>query len=63
MVKGGFVGSFDQVLAAVLALLGGSSPTLRAKVVKAVAGIVDADPVLMANDQVRICIDYIKYSQ
>ena len=53
MVKGGFVGSFDQVLAAVLALLGGSSPTLRAKVVKAVAGIVDADPVLMANDQVR----------
>lgn len=62
MVKGGFVGSFDQVLAAVLALLGGSSPTLRAKVVKAVAGIVDADPVLMANDQVRICIDYIKYS-
>jgi hypothetical protein len=52
MVKGNFVGSFDQVLAAVLALLGGSSPTLRAKVVKAVAGIVDADPVLMANDQV-----------
>lgn len=56
IVKGVFVGQFDQLLVSLLQLLGCSVPTLRARVVKAVASIVDADPLLMTNEHVRTAV-------
>jgi hypothetical protein len=56
IVKGTFVGQFEQLLVSLLQLLGSSVPTLRAKVVKAVASIVDADPLLMTNEHVRTAV-------
>ena len=56
VVTGVFVAQFDQLLNRLLNLLGNSSPTLRARVIKSIAAIVEADPVLMANENVRKAI-------
>lgn len=56
IVKGSFVGRFDDLLVRLLHLLGDNTPTLRTKVVKAVSAIVEADPVLMANESIHTAI-------
>jgi len=55
-VKGSFVGRFDGILVTLLHLLGDNTPTLRTKVVKAVSAIVEADPLLMANEIIHTAI-------
>lgn len=48
-----FCALFDKLLAHVMALLSNGIPSFRARVMKALAGIVDVDPMLMAEAGVR----------
>ncbi|KAF0720786.1 Aste57867_65 [Aphanomyces stellatus] len=47
---------FDQMLMAIMAFLTRGQPTFRARVLKAVALIVDSDPLLMADDHLHKAI-------
>lgn len=47
---------FDKLLAHVMSLLSKGIPTFRARVLKALAGIVDVDPMLMAERGVRAAV-------
>jgi cohesin loading factor subunit SCC2 len=48
-----FCALFDKLLAHVMALLSNGIPSFRARVMKALAGIVDVDPMLMAEGGMR----------
>lgn len=63
VVTGEFVAQFDELLLRLLRLLGHESPTIRARVLKAIAAIVEADPVLMANENLRKSIIQRFYDQ
>ncbi|KAG1700285.1 hypothetical protein DVH05_012088 [Phytophthora capsici] len=61
-VKRGFCGSFAKLLAHIMALLSKGMPSLRARVMKCLRGVVDVDPILMAEKEVqgaveRCCLD------
>ena len=47
---------FDRFLAHIMALLSQGQPTLRARVIKTLMTIVDVDPMLMANKQVKAAV-------
>ncbi|KAL3666544.1 hypothetical protein V7S43_008174 [Phytophthora oleae] len=61
-VQRDFCGSFAKLLAHIMALLSKGMPSLRARVMKCLRGIVDVDPMLMAEREVqgaveRCCLD------
>ncbi|RLN94273.1 hypothetical protein BBJ28_00006704 [Nothophytophthora sp. Chile5] len=51
-----FCGLFDKLLAHVMALLSKGMPSFRARVLKSLGGIVDVDPMLMAEGGVRSAV-------
>lgn len=51
-----FCGLFDKLLAHIMALLSNGVPSFRARVMRALAGIVDVDPLLMAEAGVRAAV-------
>ncbi|CAI5704944.1 unnamed protein product [Peronospora effusa] len=55
-VKRGFCGLFDSMLAHIMALLSKGMPSLRARVMKCLRGIVDVDPMLMAERGVQLAV-------
>ena len=56
VVKGIFVAKFDMLLVKMLELMGSEVSSLRARIIKAVNSIVAADPILMANENIRKAI-------
>ncbi|KAE9204676.1 hypothetical protein PF002_g20565 [Phytophthora fragariae] len=55
-VKRRFCGLFDSLLAHIMALLSKGLPSLRARVMKCLRGIVDVDPMLMAETGVQSAV-------
>jgi hypothetical protein len=51
-----FCGLFEKLLAHLMVLLSRGQPTFRARVMKALASIVDVDPMLMADRNVRTAV-------
>ncbi|GMF41939.1 unnamed protein product [Phytophthora fragariaefolia] len=51
-----FCGLFDSLLAHIMALLSKGMPSLRARVMKCLRGIVDVDPLLMAETGVQSAV-------
>lgn len=47
---------FDRFLAHIMALLNQGQPTFRARVMKALHSIMDADPMLMGNDDIKSAV-------
>ncbi|KAG2848876.1 hypothetical protein PC110_g140 [Phytophthora cactorum] len=56
-MKRGFCGLFDKLLAHIMALLSKGIPSLRARVMKCLRGIVDVDPMLMAEAGVQLAVE------
>uniref|UniRef100_A0AAV1V1C0 Sister chromatid cohesion protein n=1 Tax=Peronospora matthiolae TaxID=2874970 RepID=A0AAV1V1C0_9STRA len=56
VVKRGFCGLFDRLLAHIMALLSKGIPSLRARVMKCLRAIVDVDPMLMAEAGVQLAV-------
>ncbi|TDH70542.1 uncharacterized protein CCR75_005142 [Bremia lactucae] len=56
-VKRGFCGLFDKLFAHIMALLSKGAPILKARVMKCLRGIVDVDPMLMAESSVQIAVE------
>ncbi|OWZ24197.1 Nipped-B [Phytophthora megakarya] len=56
-VKREFCSLFDRLLAHVMALLSKGMPSLRARVMKCLRGIVDVDPMLMAEDSMQVAVE------
>ncbi|POM68791.1 Hypothetical protein PHPALM_14999, partial [Phytophthora palmivora] len=56
-VKREFCGLFDKLLAHIMALLSKGMPSLRARVMKCLRGIVDVDPMLMAETGVQLAVE------
>ncbi|EEY66198.1 nipped-B-like protein [Phytophthora infestans T30-4] len=56
-MKRGFCGLFNKLLAHIMALLSKGIPSLRARVMKCLRGIVDVDPMLMAENGVQLAVE------
>ncbi|CAI5739307.1 unnamed protein product [Hyaloperonospora brassicae] len=56
VVKRGFCGLFDRLLAHIMALLSKGMPSLRARVMKCLRLIVDVDHMLMAESGVQLAV-------
>ncbi|KAG7393708.1 Sister chromatid cohesion protein 2 [Phytophthora pseudosyringae] len=56
-VKREFCGLFESLLAHIMALLSKGLPSLRARVMKCLRGIVDVDPMLMAENGVQLAVE------
>ncbi|GMF10542.1 unnamed protein product [Phytophthora lilii] len=55
-VRRGFCGLFNSLLSHIMALLSKGMPSLRARVMKCLRGIVDVDPMLMAESGVQSAV-------